>query len=71
MLAAIPKNAKFLAQTSKPSVSVVLPPPEQELSQQSMLELSTTVADTATVGDKEEFSMLQIGDSNNEPLVAA
>lgn len=36
-----------------------------------MLELSTSVAMTATKGEKEDFTMIQIEDSNDEPLVAA
>jgi len=60
MLAAIPKSAKFLAQTSRPSGSPVLSSPEPELSQQSMLELSSNVATQANggVGEKEDFTMI-------------
>lgn len=36
-----------------------------------MLELSSNVADAATGGAKEDLTMVQIDDSNNEPVLAA
>lgn len=59
MLSSIPKNIKNLAQvrsSSEAQVEVEAP------SAQTMLELSTDVAQSATKGDKEEFTMLQMED---------
>ena len=59
MLLAIPKNIKGLAQVrSKTQAQVEVEAP----SPQTMLELSTEVAQSATKGDKEEFTMLQMED---------